>query len=1133
MRLGMIAAGGLITGWCALAAVAAAPPQRTKPAPRRPAAAPARPAVPTRAPALPPEVMTFFEREVRPVLAEQCYSCHGPRVQQAGLRLDSRAAALRGGASGPAVLPGKPAESLLVRSVRHQGKQMPPGRKLPDKQLQALERWVQLGAPWPGDGGSASASMPGTWEDALRIRRDWWSLQPVRNPAVPVVRNRAWSADPVDRYLLSALERKGLQPAPRADERTLVRRVHLLLTGLPPAPEEVEAYAREASPRDRERAYTRLVDRALASPQFGERWARHWMDVIRFGETHGYEWNYEIRDVWRYRDYLIRAFNADVPYDQLVREHLAGDLLPNPRTNREERLNESRIATAFFRFGEVGHDVFKEIGLDHLDNMIDTLSKAFQATTVSCARCHDHKLDAVSTKDYYALLGILASSRQVVHTVDDDTVNAEPAQRLRTLKAEIRQELADAWRRDAADSGRYLQAAQAARDGSPETPALAQGLDAARLQAWKTALEKKGAGLEDLLTPWQTAADAARSSADVGAAWRALADRAAAEARDRAEHNGRHFVAWGDFRQGVPEGWRADGLGLRGGAAPSGEFAVAPDGDRVVTGIFPAGLYTHTLSERMNGAVQSPYMPPDKRFVSVEVLGGRSGQVRQVPDFRLIQDSRDLSQASLGWVQFGRSERDERAYLELATKLDSAKFPNAGGRDGGTPFNEPRSYFGVTRAFLSDQPGTPKDELAEVRQLFGGPEPADLAAAGQAYAARLAAAAAAWAEGRATDGDARWLDWLTQKGLVANTPAASPRLADLLRRYRETEKQLSTPRVVAGMADLGGFDHPVYVRGDFRNVGEAVRRRYLEVLSGTQDMSAAGGSGRLALAEEILSPANPLTARVMVNRVWHYLFGTGLVRTTDDFGHMGEPPSHPELLDYLATRFVKEGWSIKRLIRSLVLTQAFRMSGADTPRAKEIDPENRLLNHFPARRLEAEAIRDSILAVSGRLDRTLYGPSIQPYRVEPMPERRLYPGPLDGQGRRSVYTKITLMQGPTFLEVFNFPDPKTAMGRRDVTNVPAQALTMLNDPFVVQQAEVWADRLIAGGDATVAARVDRMFRAALGRAPRPSEAARFEKSVQELAALHQVAAGEVLRSKPVWKDVAHALFNVKEFIYVR
>jgi len=1122
---------GVVIAWCGVAAVAAAPARPVKPAA---ASGAKKPAVPAPAPT---DVetnragMEFFEREIRPLLAKECYTCHADKHQQGGLRLDSREGLLKGGARGSSLLPGEPKRSLLVKAVLHDGLVMPPGRKLTPKQIASLEQWVRMGAPWPNTGKTAGGLQ--TWEMVLKTRRDWWSLKPVARVKVPAVKDTKWSAQAVDRFILAGLEQKGLKPAPRADRRTLIRRVYLSLTGLPPSVEEVEAYVNDKDPK----AYEKLVDRMLASPHFGERWARHWMDVVRFNETHGYEWNHEIRDVWRYRDYVIRAFNQDVPYDDFVREHIAGDLIPNPRTNPEQQIaNESRAGTAFYRFGEVGHDVFKEIGLDHLDNQIDTLSKAFQATTLSCARCHDHKLDAISTKDYYAMLGILASSRQVIHTLDDRTVNAQPKQKLKALKEQIRQETARLWQGQAAQAGRYLLAAQAARDKAPNAAELAQGLDAGLLKSWTTALEKKGAGLEDPLTPWQTAADAARSKADVAAAWTQLSTRYATESAQRAEFNTKNFVPWGDFSKGMPATWRGDGLAVHDGVAAAGEFAVSSEGDQAVSGVFPAGFYSHVLSEKLNASLHSPYVP-EKKFVSVEVMGDRNAAARFVPDFRLLQDGGSLKQPALEWKRFRKDEREERGYIELCTKLDNIRYPGWGGGDKGDAFKDPRSFFGVTRAYMHDVGESPKDDLKRVLPMVGAPA-STLDAVAERYAGVLGGIIAAWGQGKSTDEDARLIDWMVQKGLVANSVKASPRLSELVTQYRKTDEEIKPARVVAGLADLDGFDHAVYLRGDVTSLGDVVRRRYMEVLS-SEDMSTPTGSGRLQLANEIASPTNPLTGRVMVNRVWHYLYGTGIVRTPDDFGHMGEVPSNPALLDYLAGRFVAttsaggQNWSMKKLIRSLVLSETFQMSSVAAPATAQIDPENRLLHHFPARRLEAEAIRDTILAVSGRLDRTLYGPSIQPFRSEPMPERRLFPGPLDGNGRRSIYTKVTLMQGPKFLEVFNFPDPKVAVGRRDVTNVPAQALTLLNDPFVIGQADLWAAKLLETTDSSVAGRVERMFLTSLGRRPTRSEAKRFEQLVTELASLQQLPAGEVLSNRGLWKDVAHSVFNMKEFIYVR
>ncbi len=1111
--------GGIGIAFSGVVALAAAPTTKT----------PAAPVVkPATAPALDSRAqMEFFEKEVRPVLAAECYTCHGEKVKQGGLRLNTRDFALKGGDKGPSVVPGDPGKSLLIKAINHEGMKMPPGRKLNEKQIASLTRWVQMGAPWPG--GTAPQAKAQSWDEIMRTRKQWWSLLPVTRQTVPKVKNAKWSTHPVDLFLLKELEKKTLAPASQADRRTLARRVHLTLTGLPPAPAEVDAFVTDVSPN----AYEKLVDRVMASPHYGERWARHWMDVVRYGETHGYEWNHEVRDAWRYRDYLVRAFNQDVPYDQLIREHIAGDLIEKPRRNASDgNANESVVGTTFYRFGEVGHDVFKEIGLDHLDNMIDTTSKAFQATTISCARCHDHKLDAVSTKDYYALLGIFASSRQVIHTVDDKGANAGPKQSLKEIKGQLRGELSTLWKKDAGDAGRYLRAAQAARDKAADAATLAEGLDPARLGVWGKLLEgfeKTKPALEDVFHPWTASVEVTKKGENLSAAWKGLTGRYEQESQTRAEFNRKNFVPWGDFRTGIPESWRGGGQAVNDGPVPAGEFAVVNEGDTILSGIFPAGFYTHVLSEKLNGSFQSPYLPKGKK-VSMEVMGGRQGAARFVPDFRLLEDGSSLN-GPLAWKRFGINDRDERGYIELATKLDNIRFPGWGGGDKGEPFKDPRSYFGVTRAVIHEVNESPKNELGEARLVATG-DADTLDAVAAKYSAAFTAAVEAWAGGKASDDQARLLDRVLRAGLLNNSTKATPAVTTLVMRYRESEKEVQPARTVAGMADLEGFDHPLYKRGDYRTAGDMVPRGYLEVLSAS-DMRPARGSGRFQLAEEIADPGNPLTSRVMVNRIWHYLFGTGIVRTPDDFGHMGEEPSHPALLDYLATRFTQDGWSVKKMVRYLMTTQAFRMTGQENAKGREVDPENRLIHRFPSRRLEAEVIRDSILAVSGRLDRTLYGPSIEPNRVEPMPERRLFPGPLDGNGRRSIYTRITLMQGPSFLEVFNFPDPKTAMGKRDVTNVPAQALTLLNDPFLIQQSEFWSDRLIKEEDASAGLRIDRMFRTALGRPGNIGEVKRFEKAVQDLATLNDVPPAEVLKSKVVWKDIAHAFFNLKEFIYVK
>jgi hypothetical protein len=1079
---------------------------------------------------LSPAAVEFFEKKIRPVLVKHCDSCHSGSTPKGGLSLATRTGILKGGSKGPAAVSGRPEESLLVKAVHYTDPRvkMPPAGKLSGATIADLEKWVAMGLPDPR-GATPAAPAPGSWAQAVEARMKWWSLQPVRKLKAPPVKDARWSDHPIDRFILAKLEGVKLRPAPDADKYALIRRASLALSGMPPTNQEIEAFVKDASPT----AYEKLVDRLLASPHFGEQWARHWMDVVRYGETHGYEWNYEIRDPWRYRDYLIRAYNQDVPYDRFIREHIAGDLLKNPRLNTAERTNESAIGTAFYRFGEVGHDAFKEIGYDVLDNQVDTLSKAFQATTVACARCHDHKLDAVSTRDYYAMLGILSSSRQVIHTLDTREVNAEPKQRLRDLKPQIRAELAAVWLRDAEGAGKYLRAAQASKDKAPDAQMLAQGLDANRLKSLTAALEAKDSPLEDPLNPWRAAVE---SKDGLKAAWEQLSARYTKEQKERLEFNATKFEPFGEFSANDMAGWRADGMGLWDGASKSGDFAVAAQGEQAVTGVLPAGLFTHTLSERMNGSLRSPFWPKEKKHLSLLVMGGKAAFLRTIPDFRQLADeNREIKNDRPTWVHFGRSERDDKVYLEVLTRSDNPRSVERGVAKAPTA-EDRRSYFGVVKAVLHDGGETPKDDLQSFSRLFQGEAPQNVDQVGGRYATSIKVAVEAWAADKATDADAGLIDAMVRRGLLSNSMSAGAKLSELVAQYREVESKLQTPRVVAGMADMNdAFDHAVFVRGDYKTPGEVARRSYVEAIckASSQERDVEGGSGRLDLAEKIANPANPLTARVMVNRIWHHLFGSGLVRTTDDFGHMGEKPSHPELLDYLAGRFVEDGWSVKRLIRSIVLSRTFRLSSVASPQEALADPQNRLLHHYPARRLTAESIRDSVLTTSGRLDRTLFGPSIDPYREKPTPERKLYSGPLDGNGRRSLYTKITLMEGPRFLMAFNFPDPKVAQGKRDVTNVPAQALALLNDPFVTDQASFWAKRLVTEQDASAGARVRRMVVAALTRPATQAEVDRFEAFIRDLTSLHSVPPDGILKSEALWKDVAHAVFNLKEFIYIR
>jgi hypothetical protein len=1041
----------------------------------------------------------FFERKVRPVLAGRCQSCHGAQKQFAALRLDDRESILKGGMHGPAAVPGQPEASLLIQAVKHEGRKMPMGEKLPEAEIAALEEWVRAGMHWPAGAKPAGAGLAAKafYE---KLRREHWSYQPVRSVAPPAGK----AAHPVDRFLDARRAAAGLSLAPAAERRVLARRAAYVVTGLPPEAGLLERFLNDRSAG----AYERYVDALLASPRYGERWARHWMDVVRYAETHGYEWNYEIQGAWRYRDYLIRAFNLDVPYNQFVREHVAGDLLAKPRV--VEGRNESVLATAFYRLGEMGHDncnQFRELRTDVVDNQIDTLTRAFQGATVSCARCHDHKIDPIPTEDYYSLYGILNSSRQVARTLE---VGAAPPAGVAELKLAIRQELATAWLGATAKLEAELAAALAEQKDAPEAAGLAAGLDAARVQQWSRLLQRDKVDLADPLAVF------AHPAAEY-----------AKEAAARERFNREKFVTAADFRAGVPAGWSAEGLGLQAGQARAGDFAVATEGRAAVEGIFPAGLFTNLVTDRWNGSLRSPMLPAEKKFVSFEALGGKFAARRVILDHCVIGENYDvLDSPRLRWEKVSAKDAGKfPVYLELNTKTDNPRFPDRPGRLKKNPGASPRSYFGVTRVLYHDEDVTPQETLEHVAALVAAPTPAQ-------FAAMARQAVRAWGAGTATAQDVKWLNWLVDNGVLVNSRNLTPALRRLTDRYRAMEAGMVDPTVVAGMGDFDpGADHPIFQAGSATNPGRVAPRHFLTLMPEGLKPVGPAGSGRRELAEAMASEENPLTARVMVNRIWHHVFGRGIVASTDDFGSNGAAPSHPELLDYLATEFARRGWSTKGMIRLLLTSAAFQQGSAAEATARTKDPANALLHHYPVRRLEAEAVRDTLLAVSGRLEEKLYGPSIQPHRSEPQEHRRLFQGPLDGDGRRSVYLKITRMQGPRFLELFDFPSPLQTRGNRDVTNVPPQALALLNDPFVLDQARVWAKALTAQRDDAVDARIGRMFLRGLGRPATEAELANWRALAGEFAARH--GARDVLGSEAVWTDVAHALFNLKEFVYLR
>ena len=714
----------------------------------------------------------------------------------------------------------------------------------------------------------------------LERAKRFWSFQPIQRHDPP-----AGSGSAIDRFLLAKLAAKTLPVAPPADRATLLRRITFDLTGLPPKPAEVRAFLEDQRPD----AYARVVDRLLDSPHYGERWARHWMDLVRYAETDGHEFDNDKPNAWRYRDYLIRAFNEDVPYDQLAKEHIAGDLLATKRMSRDGGFVESPLATAFYWLGENQNNPVDPQGniVDRVDNQIDVFSKTFLGLTVACARCHDHKFDPIPTADYYSLAGFFHSMRRGEQAIETSTP--------RNVSA------------------------------------------------------VKFAGLE-----WNLAGPAF-------------------EARDGVLSSG----AVSNYRQGI---------------ATSSVFKI------------------------------------EHRYLHVRVAG--KAQVNLRADEYPLEKTFSPDCDCFKWKTYElQMWQGHPAYLSL---IDTAH----------------DAHITLSEVVQSDSK-TPPDQRDDRPDPF--------------------------------------------------------------------VKQESEERCPETLITLAPFDDKIgntriHQRGNYKTLGEEVPRRFLTVLAGdAQDPIPTSTSGRLQLAGRVVSDSNPFFARVMVNRLWQHHFGRGIVATPDNFGLTGEPPTHLELLDWLASEFRASGYSIKHMQRLMVLSSAYQMSSGASPEALEQDPANKLLSHMAVRRLEAEEVRDALVAVSGTLDEKMYGPSVPVY-VSPFMDgdqrSRPEPGPLDGAGRRSIYINIRRNFLPDSLTVWDYPAPISTFGRRNASLVPAQALFLMNSELVRLEARRWAEQ---------APSVEQMYLEAFGRTPTSAEMAAGTKFLEG----HSLA------------DYAHVLFNTTEFVFIR
>lgn len=1025
------------------------------------------------------EGIDFFEAKIRPVLVEHCYECHNSSGKaKAKLALDYKAGLLKGGTEGPAIVPGKPKESLLLQTIRHEFEdlRMPKnGPRLDKRILGDFEQWIAMGAPDPRDKPPSAEQLAKTtsWEAVRERRKQWWSFQSIRKQQIPKTGDKEWSEHPVDQYLLAAMKKAQVEPNKEAVALVVLRRLTFAITGLPPTPEQQETFTKAAQ-KNIQVATEELVADLLSTPQYGERWARHWMDWVRYADSHGSEGDPNIPNAYRYRNYLIRALNADVPYDQLVREHLAGDLLEKPRVNEELGLNESAIGTANLRF--VLHGFAPTDALDEhvrfTDDQIDVVTKTFLGLTVSCARCHDHKFDAISQKDYYALFGILSNGRPAQRVIESPENLKKNQTELIKLKTNIRRELAKAWRKTAADLAEILQKPPSRKwqdaigDGNAHNP----------LRTWARLRNVKK---DDFPHAWEGQRKEYQTSRDT------LDGR----------HAGAYRQSW---RLGMEKDyarWSRSGQGMGDKPAPAGSFHVLTSGDRILNRILPSGAYTHLLSNKHNGSLSSPRFKFDEGNVWIRAIGDKGTTLRYVvwnyPRRGTVYPKGSPDPNQEKWINWNTKYwSGDQGYLEATTNRDHPVEAGSG----------TRSWFGVTEAVLvSPGQGAPRDEIAEVLSpVFTNLDaPQDATRLAELYAKVIGNAIAAWETDNSTDAQARILSFFVRKSLFATSIKELPEIAKLVTEYRRLENEVVSPRLAPGILDNEPFDQPLFVRGNHKKTGDPVPRRFLEALDATPYPKDT--IGRLEYAEDIISPDNPFATRVITNRIWHHLFGQGIVPTTDNFGRLGEKPSHPELLDYLALKFREDGWSVKKMIGFLATSKAFRLASKPSGEALEKDPGNLLLSHAHLRRLEAEPIRDALLAASRKIN--LGGVAEG--------------GSASGNTtRRAVYKQVKRNALDPFLSVFDAPVPATTKGRRDATNVPAQSLAMMNDPFVIGAARDLANN--APG-ATEAERISNMFRLALGRPASEKETTYAEAFIRGAT---EAETKQMAEKKAVQKDFA-------------
>ena len=920
------------------------------------------------------EGLDFFEKKIRPVLVEHCYKCHSASSEKVKgeLLLDTREGIRKGGESGHAVVPGNLKESLLISALKHDDFEMPPKKVLPAAVVADFEKWIQSGAADP-----RRATRPVAKADSIDIEagRKHWAYQPLKAPAIPKVTDAAWPANDIDRFILARLESAGLQPGADAEKIILIRRLYFDLVGLPPTPEEITRFVDDKSPG----AYENLVDRLIKSPRFGERWGRHWLDVVRYAESMSLRGRL-LKHAWRYRDYVIEAFNDDLPYDQFLTQQLAGDLLETSSVDAQRR---NLIATTFLVMGDalLENQNKSQLDMDIVDEQLDVIGKSLLAQTIACARCHDHKFDPIPTSDYYAMAGIFKNIQGLKHA--NVSTNME-------IPLPILEE-----------SKRELEIHSSA---------------VTKLQSEINELKPKIAGN----------------------------DRLPVQAKDLPG-----IVVDNPDAKAIGKWGKSDGIKNRVGS----EYLLSKTSGSKV--IYPVAFPDEGRYEVRITIAQHANRAPKAHVTVLHKDGNQSFRIdqRKAPG-AFNKDRSDGYFQSLGFFEFPSGQWDA---VEISVK---------GG--GGFVIADAVQFLPVD----NDGKVTIPKSSQQGKQL-----------------------------------------------LAAEQKALKTRMAKLKTELSALQKRKPAREMVnSAVEKKKPTDLKIHIRGNINNLGAIAPRGVLQVANhGPAPKMPTSSSGRLELAHWIADPSNPLTSRVMANRVWHWLFGAGLVRTVDNFGTMGEPPSHPELLDHLSFHFIQKGWSVKKLIRTIVLSRTYRLSSSRGGQPE--DPENRLLAHMNRRRLDAESLRDTMLSVGGTLKLEMGGATFPANLKTDVGFQFQEP-------RRSVYVPVFRSSLPELFEVFDFANPSLVTGRRDISTVAPQALFMMNHPFVRTQARLTAERLLSDPLLNESHRINHAYLQILGRHATETEVSLgqdFLKTVTDTSEKGRIEA---------WTQMVQSMFLTIEFRYI-